>query len=352
MRIALSVLDVTSRRLPFWPARNIDVIPGLAFYAEAAKVLGSQSDGNELIHAQMFLLAGLHKGQLARVRESMSWITTASRAIMHLLDRYCLYNDNYRTTYGNMQENYTPRQRPIGDTERSLIILASWTALQLESDILAELRLPTSGIQTIENMLPVPDCVLHQEIEKDYNFGLDRNHESYSTISLHYTAMLFIYRKRHEMQIYDRFATEQTVSSVVDTLIEHDSVLERWRADLPQQLRWNDTGSLPNNILSARLHAKYYEARCVASQPFLDYCLYILPGVSEGKTVKETATDVYSRTCNKAKIRLFEAISQMNEAKIRDAAHRCIDAAIHGTIAFDGIKGRLWVTNIHGTAHA
>ena len=68
-------------------ARNIDMIPGLVFYAEAAKVLGSRSDGNELIHAQMFLLAGFYKGQLARVTESMSWITHASSALMHLLDR-------------------------------------------------------------------------------------------------------------------------------------------------------------------------------------------------------------------------------------------------------------------------
>ena len=119
-----------------------------------------------------------------------------------------------------MQHNYTPRQRPIGDKERSLIILASWTALQLESDILAELSLPPSGIQTIENMLPVPDCMLYQEIEKDYNFGPDRNHESYSTISLYYTAMLFIYRKRYGRPtlIYVNISNAWTISVAQDVV--------------------------------------------------------------------------------------------------------------------------------------
>jgi hypothetical protein len=71
---------------------NMDVIPGIAYYAKAAEILGEQGDGNDLIHAQMFLLAGLYKGQLARVKESMSWITIAGRAIQSLLDRYKLYN--------------------------------------------------------------------------------------------------------------------------------------------------------------------------------------------------------------------------------------------------------------------
>lgn len=67
--------------------KNIDIVPGMAYYAKAAEILGDQGDSNDLVHAQMFLLAGLYKGQLARVKESMSWITTAGRAVQILLDR-------------------------------------------------------------------------------------------------------------------------------------------------------------------------------------------------------------------------------------------------------------------------
>ena len=84
----------------------MDVIPGIAYYAKAAEILGDQGDGNDLIHAQMFLLAGLYKGQLARVKESMSWITMAGRVIQTLLDRYKLYNDNYWTAYGDVRRQH------------------------------------------------------------------------------------------------------------------------------------------------------------------------------------------------------------------------------------------------------
>lgn len=76
-------------------ARNLDVIPGIAYYAKAAEILGDQGDGNDLVHVQMFLLAGLYKGQLTRVKESFSRINMAGRAIIILLGRYKLYNKSY-----------------------------------------------------------------------------------------------------------------------------------------------------------------------------------------------------------------------------------------------------------------
>ena len=65
--------------------RNIDVIPGLVYYALATDILGNCHNGHELIHAQMFLLAGLYAGQLARGFESFGWIHSASRVCMYLV---------------------------------------------------------------------------------------------------------------------------------------------------------------------------------------------------------------------------------------------------------------------------
>lgn len=38
---------------------------------------GVQGDVNDHVHAQLIVLAGLHEVQLARVKESISWITIA-----------------------------------------------------------------------------------------------------------------------------------------------------------------------------------------------------------------------------------------------------------------------------------
>jgi len=65
--------------------RNLDVIPGLAYFAPASLILGNQHAGNDIPHAQAYLLAGLYMGQLGRVLDSWNYIYTASRTVVVLL---------------------------------------------------------------------------------------------------------------------------------------------------------------------------------------------------------------------------------------------------------------------------
>lgn len=64
-------------------AQNHEKIAGFIYYREAASILGDFTDSNELAAAQARLLAGLYKGQLARVQESWSWISTAARTCLY-----------------------------------------------------------------------------------------------------------------------------------------------------------------------------------------------------------------------------------------------------------------------------
>ena len=59
--------------------RNVDVIPGLAYYAQASDILGNLTGCQDLVMAQCCLLAGLFAGQLANTLESLTWIQSASR---------------------------------------------------------------------------------------------------------------------------------------------------------------------------------------------------------------------------------------------------------------------------------
>ena len=65
--------------------RNVDVIPGLAYYAKATDILGNLHGLNDLAHVQAHLLAGLFAGQLARTFESWSWIHSACIACRFLV---------------------------------------------------------------------------------------------------------------------------------------------------------------------------------------------------------------------------------------------------------------------------
>lgn len=65
--------------------RNIDLIPGLPYFALATDILGNQMGGNSLQHVHANILAGLYQGQLGRVCESHSFINNACRALQHIL---------------------------------------------------------------------------------------------------------------------------------------------------------------------------------------------------------------------------------------------------------------------------
>lgn len=73
--------------------RNIDVIPGLAYYGFATEIIHSFASamdfgmGDPLLQVWAFLLAGLYMGQLARVMESFGWIDKACKAWLRLKDK-------------------------------------------------------------------------------------------------------------------------------------------------------------------------------------------------------------------------------------------------------------------------
>ena len=69
-------------------ARNVDVIPGLAYYAQASDILGNLIGYHELVNAQCCLLAGLYTGQLANALDSLTWIQAASRICRFLVKEY------------------------------------------------------------------------------------------------------------------------------------------------------------------------------------------------------------------------------------------------------------------------
>jgi hypothetical protein len=65
--------------------RNMDVVPGMAYYAIASDILGNLQGGNDLPHAQACLLAALYTGQLAHPLSSHGWISQAARACQVML---------------------------------------------------------------------------------------------------------------------------------------------------------------------------------------------------------------------------------------------------------------------------
>jgi len=66
-------------------AKNLDVIPGLSYFAMATDIIGNQLGGNSLQHVHLNILAGLYHGQLGRVLESHAYISQACRSLLVIL---------------------------------------------------------------------------------------------------------------------------------------------------------------------------------------------------------------------------------------------------------------------------
>ncbi|EAW06308.1 putative C6 finger domain protein [Aspergillus clavatus NRRL 1] len=388
--------------------RNVDVIPGLSYYAYAIQIMGYLQGANGLLHVQAALLAGLYAGQLAHPFQSHGWIYQAARACQVLIRS---------KRYDQMQDG------PMKD----LYDFAYWTCLQLESDILAELDLPASGISRAEARIGLPKG----------RFTLALPNE----ICAPSTMMMFFYSAQiHLRKVLNRVHTDlykvekqaqgahgtnaannssvagsaSAVNAAIAAITANASNsttgssmggasnngnrwtsnvqeilsmnLELWRNSLPEVMRWKDGDPPSKDINVARMRAKYYGARYIIHRPLLYHALHFagLPDaaltsvdspagsvLSGPKSQQVSPSLTHSqRATNMARLSSdmglaghsappsFPAGSMGTIAyrdlptKLRRACKVCIDSAILSTEAFDGVEGRPIVTNIFGTAHA
>ncbi|KAL8719341.1 MAG: hypothetical protein Q9225_003642 [Loekoesia sp. 1 TL-2023] len=321
--------------------RNVDVIPGLAYYAKATDILGNLFGLNDLTQVQAHLLAGLFAGQLARTFESWSWIHSACIACRFLV----------RDSHLNQQK----------ESRKDLIKFAFWTCSQLESDILAELDLPRSGIQDIP--LDYPKGFMDDFEKAD----MPDSAIPYQTIMLYYSGQIHIRNMLNDIQseLYPPEDKERAVRGTA--LRDHFHYrLQAWRNLLPIGLQWSDNDPPSSDINTARLRAKYYGAQYIIHRPFLRHALDNNMDFQESPSPHTNAVAGHqSRSSSFSPQALERKNSQMgppgptqkekiHQAEILQSAKICVAAAVQSTEAFDNIinRQRLIVTNIFGTAHA
>ncbi|KAI7462081.1 hypothetical protein KC357_g8578 [Hortaea werneckii] len=344
--LALAKISQHSQNLPsVSPDINLECIPGLAYYDKACEVMGDQADGNDLCHAHIFLLAGLYNGQLRRMEQRWSCLTIAGRALLMLLDR----NDLYKKKSGPGQGSLRGGPEMIKTKRQNLILLATWTCLDLFNGIVAERRLRPSHIQEIEDRLPYP-----KQVSQGKDTMLSSSGHTVNPVDICYSSRIWLRQQLNDFsrEMYGAACVNQPLEEVRQTIKRHDNALNKSRRAMPAQLQWSDADPPASDILAARLRAEYWAVRYVVNRPYLDYALHIWKHVRNGKTVREAAIDAHGRPRDEAEIRLFEAIRGLGETEIWGSVQTCIEAAMQSTVALDRVTAPLVVTNIHATAHA
>ncbi|CAG8951092.1 hypothetical protein HYFRA_00006490 [Hymenoscyphus fraxineus] len=322
-------------------AKNLDVIPGLCYFALATDIIGNQLGGNSLQHVHVNILAGLYHGQLARVMESHAYIHEACRGLQVILrpklDRFTA----------------SKKQCTVVPAKDNPLVIAFWTCLQLESDIVAELPCPHSGILTYEEDMPSPNLGVMQQD------GFD------PIVVESYSAQLFL--RKHLNLLHNMFYKPETDSQFPSVYAgkepKHFPTIEACQESLNNipgfapTMAWKENDPPATDILGARLRAKYYGAQVITYRHFVLRILdinYASKAQSKDNQKKPWAGEMSNEF--KSGVPVPAANEDHIDKKALEYSEFCIKALIQSTKAFHGLgdpgKDRLIVTNIWGTAHA
>ncbi|KAJ9653027.1 hypothetical protein H2201_009181 [Coniosporium apollinis] len=338
--------------------RNVDIIPGFAYYARATDILGNLRGVHDLSHAQANLLAGLYMGQLARVIESWGWIHAASVKCRVLVEQFTCKNKNALSRYTTARGNKLVHE--------DLIKFCFWTCLQLESDILAELSsLPHSGIGQYEQRVAWPTGVRADLAETQ------KLPPHVETIMLYYFAQIHLRKELNRVHrtLYSKKGKSKRSkkggwANVADPAVLQE-MLEAWRETLPPSFQWDDADPVPEDINAARLRAKHYGAKYIITRPSLYRAVVemkprpdLLVSVDQDAQGMQRSSSNNSGTPSSGATRFGQNLSAEDARAVIGASRVCVQAAMKSTVAFDGLKtidgqkSRPIVTNIFGTAHA
>jgi hypothetical protein len=218
--------------------------------------------------------------------------------------------------------------------------------LTSDSDILAELQLPQSGILAYESHMPYPNSV----------FAASHGFPGHVTEG--YLAQLYLRKQLNKVHnlLYDPEKDKINLGhyqAMEDEINQIQTVLKRARHSwVPPYYQWNDDDPLPSDILSARLRAKYWGSQVILYRPFLRI---ILDGDAQ-------PPPMYSNEHTPPDMMVTMDTNQRN-TKVRtvdphprtiENAGLAIHALIESTRAFHGMDStqRIIITNVFGTAHA
>ncbi|KAL7272549.1 hypothetical protein RUND412_004639 [Rhizina undulata] len=314
--------------------RNVDVIPGLAYFAKATEILGALAGSNELENVQAGLLAGLYWGQLGRVLDSWKWISSACMGCQ-ILVRIKLQHETERL-------------------RKDLILRAFWSCLQLESDVLAELDLPPSGISRLEDSMMLPSAVALPSLDSEAK-------EDDPLMWMYYLAQIALRKllNRVHTALYKNKGSLDSPRSLAIAR-ELDYQLEQWKLHLPDALQWKECDPPATDINAARLRAKYWGARYIIHRPFIYHVLH--PGISSPTLSNCEVSQHGSPNGSVISVGGGSAfgtrrISATGEDRIDldTSCRKCLESAVHSTTSFHAFSpddNRPIITNVFGTAHA
>ncbi|KAJ9160966.1 hypothetical protein NKR19_g2801 [Coniochaeta hoffmannii] len=245
--------------------------PGLQYFTAAWALLPGMMTSNSVLAAQCHLLAAAYLFYLVRPLEAWNLLCTTSTKLQLLL----------------MAPNRVPQE------QRELSERIYWNALLFESDLLAELDLPHSGVVAFEENVGLPGGFEGEE------------HEAVGRDDLWYFLAEIALRRllnRVSQLIYSKDSMAST-TSLEPVVAELDFQLTQWYESLPGPLQFPFTrGMLPDPVQTV-LRLRFFACRTIIYRP------YILAVLDNEQALLDPAVRESCHKCLEASIRQLEHIA-------------------------------------------
>ncbi|CAG9997565.1 unnamed protein product [Clonostachys byssicola] len=244
--------------------------PGLQYFTAAWSLLPGMMTTNTVLAAQCHLLAAAYLFYLVRPMEAWNLLCSTSTKLQLLL----------------MSPNRVPAH------QRELIERIYWNALLFESDLLAELDLPHSGVVQFEENVGLPGGFEGEEGEK---VGKDELWYFLAEIALR----RLLNRVSQLIYSKDSMATTSSLEPVVSEL---DYQLTQWYESLPLALQFPFTRTVLQDQVQTVLRLRFFACRTIIYRP------YILAVLDNEQAVLDPVVRENCHKCLEASIRQLEHI--------------------------------------------
>lgn len=273
--------------------------PGLAYFAAAWTLLPSVMMRNSVIATQCMILASAYLFYLVRPLEAWTLLSNVSMKLQLL--------------FGN--PNRVPAQW------KELSVRVYWNSLLYESDLLAELDLPHSGIVHFEEIVDLPGGFEEEEDEGELADEHDDEDHLAASASLtedpagrdelwYFLAEIALRRLLNRVShlIYQKDSTH-TLSSLGPIVSELDFQLSQWYESLPQPVQF-PLNQVPSNPVQTVLRLRYNACRTIIYRP------YILAVFENEQAGADQGVRECCRRCLDATLRQLEHITSHREGHL------------------------------------
>ncbi|KAL4735145.1 hypothetical protein BDV11DRAFT_196595 [Aspergillus similis] len=227
------------------------VPPGVPYFIAAWNLLPSVMMRNSVVAAQCIILAAAYLFYLVRPLEAWTLLSNASMKLQLL--------------FGN------PSRVPV--QWRELSVRVYWNALLYESDLLAELDLPHSGIVNFEELVDLPGVFDEIEDDEDEDDGGTGNKlvSSIGRDELWYFLAEIALRRllnRVSHMLYQK-DNSLTLASLAPIVSELDFQLSQWYEGLPQPVRFPLSHAPISHPVQTVLRLRYFACRTIIYRPYI-----------------------------------------------------------------------------------